>query len=176
LLTSGSLRAVVVSDHAQTGGANMRADLLLRGAEVLEADALNPEGIKFDLGTWAADARINLVNGYLDPTTKKYKYKDNEIVPVNCGTQACAFGLFALSEAFKEEGLGYKIIGGTLRPMLKKGDGEFFDWDAVNLLFDLDDGQSQRLFSAANYDQDQRQGATGELAVAARIRQLIANI
>src|SRR6266403_4799676 len=101
----------------------MRADLLRRGAELLEADANNPEGIKFDLGTWAADARINLATGYRDPRDKQlYKYKDNEVVPVNCGTQACAFGLFALSGAFKEEGLGYKIIDGKLRPMLKKGD------------------------------------------------------
>ncbi len=152
----------------------MRADLLLRGAEVLEADANNPEGIKFDLGTWVADARINLVNGYLTEDREKYKYKDNEVIPVNCRTQACAFGLFALSGAFQEEGLGYKIISGALQPMLKKDGQEFLAWDAVNLLFDIDDGQSQRLFSAANYEQDHRQGATAELAVAARIRRLIA--
>lgn len=154
----------------------MRADLLLRGAEVLEADANNPEGIKFDLGTWAADARVDLASGYLDRATKnKYKYKEDEVVPVNCGTQACAFGLFALSGAFKEEGLSYIIIAGTLRPVLKRGQNTFYEWDAVNELFNIEDGQSQRLFSAVNYNPDQRQGATAELAVAARIRQLIAN-
>jgi|SRR5882672_5514193 len=155
---------------------NMRADLLLRGAEALEADAANPEGIKFDLGTWAADARIDLVHSYLTPEIrKKYQYTQGEVIPVNCGTQACAFGLFALSGAFKEEGLSYIIVAGTLRPILKRGQQTFLEWDAVNELFNIDDGQSQRLFSAANYDQDQRQGATAELAVAARIRRLIAN-
>lgn len=153
----------------------MRKDLLLRGAELLEADALNPEGIQFNLGTWATDARINLATGYRTKDAIQYDYKKEQAIPVNCRTQACAFGLFAISGAFKDEGLSYVITEGKLRPMLTVGSHTHTDWDAVITLFDISVGYSWRLFSAEFYKKDQRQGATAELAVAARIRQLVAN-
>jgi hypothetical protein len=64
---------------------------LLKLAELLEADAKNPAGIKFDMGEW----------GWIsDPEN-----------PVSCGTTACAMGLAALSGAFKRTGLKYEMPG-----------------------------------------------------------------
>lgn len=151
----------------------MREDLLLKGAELLEADAVNPEGIKFNLGTWAADARIDLGTAYRNAS--QYEYKEDAAIPVNCETQGCAFGLFAVSGTFKDEGLSYTISAGKLRPVLKQGRFTFLDWEAVVTLFDIGIGDAWRLFSAEYYPGDQRKGATAELAVAGRIRSLVAN-
>lgn len=148
----------------------MRKDLLIKGAEVLEADAVNPEGIKFNLSTWASDARIDLATAYSDPSTRQYYYKDAEVVPVNCGTQACAMGLFAISETFKDEGLSYETVGGKLRPILKQGILTYRDWEAVTHLFDINTSDSWRLFSSEYYDR--RTGAPAEMEVAARMRHL----
>lgn len=153
----------------------MRDDLLLKGAELLEADAANPEGIKFDLGTWAADARIDLPTAYRTANARQFDYQDEQKIPLNCGTQACAFGLFAINGAFKDEGLSYTISSGKLRPVLKVGRFTYLDWDAVTNLFDIGTGDAWRLFSAEYYPGDQRQGAAAELAVAGRIRSLVAN-
>jgi len=153
----------------------MREDLLLRGANLLEEDALNPEGIKFNLGTWAADAKIDLAAGYRTPDARQFDYHEDQVVPVNCGTQACAFGLFAISGAFKDEGLSYAIYDGKLQPVLKVGSQTYLNWDAVAILFDIGQEKGWQLFSADFYDQDLRKGAAAEIAVATRMREMVAN-
>jgi len=62
---------------------------LLKLADLLEADADNPEGIKFNMGTW----------GQAEEGTK---------LALSCGTEACAMGVAALSKAFHKQGLRYK--------------------------------------------------------------------
>jgi len=66
---------------------------LLKLADLLEADAKNKKGVKFDLGTW----------GNLNEGTP-----EEEVI--SCGTTACAAGLAAMSGAFKKEGLGYRLV------------------------------------------------------------------
>lgn len=152
----------------------MRTDLMLRGAELLEADAVNPEGIKFDLGIWAADARIGLNVGDYE-ANQAFKYKSDTVVPVNCGTQGCAMGLFAISGAFKHEGLSYYILDGVLEISIKGGfyQQRFTGFEAASQLFDIEEPEAQELFSARSYPFNQRKGTAAELAVAARMRQMV---
>ncbi len=100
----------------------MRTDLLLRFADLLEADANNPEGVKFDLGAWAQDSRLDLNKMSPDEVEQLLYPTTIETVPVNCGTAACALGLAAISGAFKDE-----II-----PV--KGEGGMVDTDNYNIL------------------------------------------
>jgi hypothetical protein len=122
---------------------------LLKLAKLLDADAVNETGVKFDLGCWG--------------------------VKVDCGTQACAVGLACLSGAFKKEGLRYKIdswhggFGNNLIPRFKK----LKDWEAVEKFFGISDQQAVNLFSASAYLT--YKGAEAEQAVANRIRELVAS-
>jgi len=158
----------------------MRTDLMLKGADLLEADALNPEGIKFDLNTWAADARVDLTEPFGVNGLRTFGYKEDAVIPINCGTQACAAGLFALSGAFKDQGFSYEITNdGRLRLAIQTRDAfgirtVLHDWEAVAHLFAIEEPQAWKLFSADNYPPTQRKGAVGELAVAARMREMVA--
>src|SRR5690242_6105997 len=108
----------------------MRADLLIRGAELLEADPAKGDGVRFDLATWAAP--------YDEADPKKFKFDtEPERVPINCYTRACAMGLFCLSDAFKNEGLGYSLeeraAGYELVPTL----GHNYGYYAARTLFGI---------------------------------------
>lgn len=150
----------------------MYNDRLLRLAALLETDAANPEGVKFDLSGWGMDAqfsgascdqRENLIEAGVG-------FKVGQVVPVNCGTAACAVGLAALTGAFAGEGLTYEInAGGELSPVYE---GER-SWGAVYEFFGLDADTAIKLFSDNSYKVSR--GAEAELAVAARIRELCAN-
>ena len=59
----------------------MKADLLIRGAELLEADAAKGDGVRFDLGTWASPYEDNLYNTRGFATAEK--------PPLSCDTKAC---------------------------------------------------------------------------------------
>jgi hypothetical protein len=62
---------------------------LLKLADLLEEDADNPNGMKFNMGVWG-------------------KTKVDGKLGVDCGTQGCAMGLAALSGIFKRQGLRYR--------------------------------------------------------------------
>ena len=119
---------------------------LLKLADLLEADAKNDKGVKFDLGAWA-----ELPAGE---------------VTLDCQTTACAIGLACISSEFEE--LTYRRSGwqrNGLVPLFK----DFRGWDAVQRFFGLTEGQAYRLFNDSSYPEDK-----GERAVAYRIRRMVA--
>lgn len=124
---------------------------LLKLAALLEADAKNKNGIRFDLNGW----------GHADVGSKP---------SASCGTMACAIGLAVVSGVFKKDGLENRFKRDGIMPMFC-GHLEF---DAVNLFFDLEPDQSGRLFLCESYPPSQHRGAKGERAVAKRIRALVA--
>lgn len=133
----------------------MRKDLLLKLADLLEADAVNPEGIKFDLAVWA------------DLTHPNWSDK----IPMDCGTKACALGLAAISGIFEGEGLTM----GPVFPTLLKDGTRYTGYHAATHLFELtenDMADSVYLFSPSAYSGDIT-GAPAELQVAKRIRDLV---
>lgn len=131
----------------------MRTDRLLRLAALLEEDAANDKGIKFDLGQWAE---------VTDP--------DN---PVSCGTQGCAIGLALVSGIFKDEGFGSQFQRQYhptyLPPGWQKGNA-IGGWSAIQAFFEIDHDQAIELFLMDSYVIVK--GAEAELEVADRIRRM----
>lgn len=131
---------------------------LLKLAGMLEADAVNKKGMRFDLSTvgqpsdWHAD----------------------EFVPkLDCGTTACAMGLAAISGAFKRAGLSYKVVGRDINTTMN-GRGLGYDRAAMKL-FDISMVEADFLFTPNNYYYCGRiTGADGERKVAKRIRDFVA--
>lgn len=140
----------------------MHKERLLKLAALLEADAENPKGVKFDLSRW----------GY-QPDLPEDVTPDH--VPASCGTTACAIGLACTSGAFKEEGFTgrlYSRADGEGNNIVPAYDGKLA-FDAVSLFFELTHGQAHRLFTDGAYAIADRQGAIGERAVARRIREFV---
>lgn len=132
----------------------MDNERLLRLADLLEADAARPDGVKFDL------AHVVCVG----------QRPENGIVKVDCGTQACAMGLAAISGAFEDEGLGYRIglLGFDVTIY-----GEPREWsDAASHVFGLATNEVDFLFTPCAYMQTK--GAEAERIVASRIRDMVA--
>lgn len=137
----------------------MKKQRLLKLADLLEADAANKKGIKFNLSTWAADTH-----------GVSSSFGVGETVPVDCSTQACAVGLACLSGAFKRSGLGYDIsFTGQLHPTFDGDKG----WYAVQYFFGLTEVEAYHLFSADRYPENKRTAAAGERFVAKRIRKFV---
>lgn len=134
----------------------MFGDRLLKLAELLEADAVNPHGIKFDLSQWGSTSDA-----------------DDTTVSVSCGTHACAMGLAVVSGAFAEHGLfnasgaPWRIIPG----MVTSGSREF---RAAAELFDIQREEAEWLFLDDSYGDEVLIGSEGELIVASRIREFVA--
>lgn len=138
---------------------------LLKLADLLEADAANPTGIKFDLSQWAMPSDLSgagdMGTGYsIDTVT----------VPVSCNTAGCALGLAAISGVFKDEGFGFKIgeATGWLLPTFNDEVG----YDAGRHFFGLDYEQTNHLFDPDFFSDTK--GAEAELEVAKRIREVVA--
>jgi hypothetical protein len=138
---------------------------LLKLAELLEKDAKNKKGLKFDLST------------VLDPedATKDY------VPEASCGTVGCAVGLAAVSGAFKRAGLSckYEWHISTLGPAMGYGSlnvtlhGNRMHYDkAAMYVFDIDVDTANWLFSPDFYS-GAVHGAEGERRVAKRIRNLV---
>lgn len=135
---------------------------LLKLADLLEADAANKKGVKFDLGEWATKAG-----------GRGFDSKD-EPVPVSCHTSACAMGLAAISGAFKRAGLSYEFTYSSWHSsyvLVPTFDGEG-GFDAASKLFDIDWNTARHLFDPQYYRKTK--GAVAERAVARRIRKLVA--
>lgn len=146
---------------------------LLKLADLLDADADNKKGLKFDL-------RIAL-----DPDDMN-RYKSDFEPEVSCGTVGCAMGLAALSGAFKRAGLSYQFeqvaaAEGRVRNILNLTWGGYSELyiHAAAWLFDISEDEAHFLFSPGYYA-DRRgfdteiKGARGERRVARRIRKLVA--
>lgn len=141
----------------------MRKDLLLKLADLLEADAANDNGMVFDLrylGEW---------KGPMPQQTLFPKFE------VSCNTMGCAMGLAAISGAFQEDGLGFTVseeskdwytIVTTLH-----GDLRSYS-DAAMDLFEIPERIAYAFFSPEWYT-GRVFGSEGELRVAKRIRRYV---
>jgi hypothetical protein len=142
----------------------MNKERLLKLADLLEADAANPIGLKFDLGVWG--------------TTEPDDFHDDAPpappVSISCGTSACAMGLAVLSGAFADAGLfNGSFSKSRIVPEMRASGACGFD--AAAELFDIDETSANHLFDAACYPRGKRTGAEGERDVAARIREFVAD-
>lgn len=143
---------------------------LLKLADLLSADAKRKDGVKFNLSNWG-------------------EISDPENV-LSCGTQACAFGLAALSGAFKRAGLDY-VLSDKKRVNYGVSDEngnptEFqeieFRWKGhtkgmnyiAGQLFGLTENEADELFGGTPGPHCQTtRGAEAERAVAKRIKALV---
>lgn len=146
----------------------MYEDRLERLAKLLEVNAGNQKGVRFDMGFWASPISTSLFDG---------NWADKvEVVPMNCNTIACAMGLAAISGEFKAEGLTYEFVeslfggGFILVPKFENKGG----FKAAEMLFDINPEDADYLFDPSSYDDYPSKGAEGELFVAKRIREFIA--
>jgi hypothetical protein len=132
---------------------------LLKLAALLEADAKNKKGIKFNIsvvGTISHDQSLD----------------DKDEVKLDCGTTVCAMGLASLSGAFKHAGLSYKITGNSIWNTIN---GETMDYDRAAVhIFGIPREIADVLFSPNYYSMNLSKGAEGELEVARRIRLYVA--
>src|SRR5712664_106281 len=155
-------------NHEEIG---MHTDRLLKLAGLLEADAKNEKGVKFDLGWWAApsdEADTGLVR-------KDTFASIEEPIPVNCNTSACAMGLAVISGAFEEFGLYAHYIESkdydgrtptyTMFPAMP---GSRIGFDAAKELFGIISDDANYLFDPEHYSVTK--GGLAELDVAKRIR------
>lgn len=133
---------------------------LLKLADLLEADARNKNGIRFDLGFLGMSSDFS--SGKFEPA-------------LDCGTSGCAMGLAAISGAFKYEGLSYEMMYPFWIRLIWKDRECAFDYAAMEL-FGITELQAHFLFTAHFYSNDGSvpKGKQGERRVAKRIRDLVA--
>lgn len=146
----------------------MNANRLNRLADLLIKDAANPQGVKFNMNKWAGDD--------VRDTRESYPIEGDVQIKVDCGTQACAFGLAAISGEFKSDGLGFKIeeagwYGGF--GMLVPTYGDLIEYNAAMAFFGLTNAQASFLFGPENYPYLKQTGAKAELEVVNRIKFLL---
>lgn len=140
----------------------MNKKRLLKLAKLLEKDADNEKGIKFDLAQWAA------------PSEQDTFGKKKKVVPVSCETTACAVGLACISGAFKDEGLKHSYVTGYSEGwILVPKFGTERNFDAVISFFDITRHEADYLFSRDYYPESKTKGAKGERYVAKRIRKFV---
>lgn len=137
----------------------MRTDLLIKLRDLLIHDAYNPEGIRFDMGSWG--------KGY----DEEWDFAQ-EKVEANCGTKGCAFGLAAMSGIFEDEGLGYYVKDSFLTPTYSKNGRVTENHIAAIKLFEITPMQGLTLFDPAAYPSN-RTGKLAELEVVRRINELL---
>lgn len=127
---------------------------LLKLADLLEADAKNENGIKFDYYDWGHISNLKQ--------------------PMSCGTEACALGLAAISGAFKSAGLGYELPYNSIYTQINiTYKGRVSDpLQAGMNVFGLTD--SEALFLFVPKSEDEVQGAKAEKNAAKKIRELVA--
>lgn len=135
---------------------------LLKLAAMLEADAKNKNGIQFNLHTVGKPASGNEI------------FKDVEDL-VNCGTEACAMGLAAISGKFKRAGLSAKIRPSVNSVRIETAlNSRIIDYDfAAMKIFGISQREAWYLFDPSEYPFDKRAKSKGERFVAKRIRKFV---
>lgn len=130
---------------------------LLRLADLLDADAKNEAGVKFNLSGWGSSSTGAPAN-------------------VSCGTTACAMGLAVLSGAFEQDGLrnGFGPRSCSVIPYFQTGQKVVSGFKAAANLFGISHKAAEWLFQDDHYRKSQWTGAAGERAVARRIRKFVA--
>lgn len=140
---------------------------LLKLADLLEADAKNKKGVKFDLGSWG------------EPAGRRRDFKNQE-PSLDCSTAACAFGLACLSGAFKRSGLTYSVVpsgedeSDEPKAYIVPRFNDVMGFDAAEYFFEITYSQAKFLFEETKYPRGSRKGAIAERAVAKRIRDFVA--
>lgn len=126
---------------------------MLTLADLLDANAANEKGAKFDLSDWGSNASGN-------------------IFPIDCGTTVCAIGLGCLSPVLQKEGLKYETSGIRFFPRFDGRGGI----GAINIFFGLRGMEFDDLFQpeCAQRRGDPTKGADAERRVAQRIRKFVA--
>jgi hypothetical protein len=142
----------------------MNVERLLKLADLLEADANNPKGVKFDLTAWVQKKDS-------DGEFTTFGFAKGETIPVSCGTAACAWGLAAISGAFADDGVGFDLNrNGWISPTFNGAE----DFDAAEMFFDINTNEVSYLFDPDFYPNSKLRGRKGELYVAKRVRDLAA--
>lgn len=136
---------------------------LLKLAALLEADAKNKKGIKFDITTVGR------------PSNLDKEFRSVEDVKLDCGTIACAMGLAAISGKFKKQGLDYKLpLDGWNDQIYTKWNGRRKGYDRIAvLLFGITHDQANYLFTPWTYPITKRIGSVGEREVIRRIKRVV---
>lgn len=123
---------------------------MLKLARLLEKDAKDKKGIKFDMWTW----------GFVNDEKNK----------LSCQTTACAMGLAALSGAFRSAGLVAKIPKNGFFIRFKFKGRRLEGVSAAVKLFGISRKDAQNLFT--EWDSNPA-GAKAELAMAQRLRDYV---
>ena len=132
----------------------MAYEALLQLADILEANANNEHGAKFDLCTI----------GTFDPS---------EIAPaMNCGTTACGMGIAALSGAFPRLGYTIKRFDDEAQIQCTIDGDECGYLGAAMTVFGLNVHEARILFDP-QYSSRPNEGREGELALVSDIRTLV---
>ncbi len=142
--------------------------------DLLRADAANPVGVKFDLGSWAAHSALS------SHASWHFDIVDGKVVKpptMSCDTFACALGLACLHPAFQAQGLNFDThFEGFQNTAVMIPQFEGHDaFEAGARFFDISQGDSEYLFDPDHYDGTPRE-AEGELFVAQRVDDLINGI
>lgn len=146
----------------------MHKKRLLKLVRLLEKDAKNKKGIKFDLDVVAQHSRPGREDSW---GVCSQQFIKGETPTLDCGTAACAVGLAAISGAFKREGFTYTItVHWGIEPKYKRTVGF---GSAECRFFELRKEESEFLFGPDSYA-GRMVGARGELRVAKRIRDFVA--
>lgn len=163
----------------------MHKDRLLKLVDLLERDAKNPEGVRFDLGTWAAPSeKFERFRGIYfaaddlgvdgDEGRSNVPVSPDKLPKVSCGTTACALGLAMLSGEFAEWGLGGSAdVEGSGDVQLNPSCNGEYGFAAGAELFGISEADSMYLFDPPSYGDDTPREAEGELLVAQRIRDFV---
>jgi hypothetical protein len=136
---------------------------LLKLADMLEEDAKNKKGLKFNIAVVGVPMK-GMQQLEDDEVPKDYQPK------LDCGTSGCAMGLAAISGRFKRAGLSYELVDAMIETTMN---GRVVDYDiAAQELFNITGMESHYLFSPFEYPFG-TVGAKGERYVAKRIRQFV---
>lgn len=142
----------------------MQKRRLLKLAAMLQADAKNKKGIQFNIDTLGR------------PSEPARLFEKGRIIPLDCGTTACAMGLAALSGKFERAGLSYLVNNHWIsQQILMKWKGRLLDYDKSAMkLFNITLEQAYYLFSPWTYPKTKKTGAAGEREVVRRIKRIVA--
>lgn len=129
----------------------MNKQALLKGAKMLDENARNFEGVRFDLYFW----------GHVHNRRKK----------LSCSTSACAMGLFALSREFKRLKARILATGSVMIVWGKNSDPDYTTSGiaAATALFDIPRSHAEALFIGISLPNFGR-GAKAERGLARGLR------
>lgn len=140
---------------------------LLKLADMLEADAKNTKGLKFDL------EHVGIPSAFFETDFDETFGLPDFKPEVSCGTTGCAMGLAAISGEFKKAGLSFMMRDDNIVVTAINGHGVDYIF-AAERVFGLKQIGASFLFNPDWYPQSKIKGAVGERFVAKRIRSLVA--